>query len=780
MKRLAPWPAPHTPSWPRDLRAPRHAPAALADLLHQRFDRDTWFQAVSCPSWPLSPGGLGATWPRIAKSGLHRIEAEWLADGPRDPEYRGPVLAYAVADLDRPDHAPWTSTGEAEAALEEWGAGPVAVYATRAGLRAVWSLASPVPVAYAQAWLDAWYAAPDGVASLVPAAQLPLLDRVPSDWTRGWRVPWCPRDGEAPPWGDALPPIAFRADAPPLEWWPRGALPHEVQGVDATLPPAPETPEAPAAWRAYVKPDSIVGRVADLVGAGLPFAPAGDRNVGTWRVVSSLATQLDRGAPAPDPQAIFGVLARSVAAQGEPTLPALWSMAVRASRLEAASRAEAAAEHAAATRHALRAAADAEDLGPVVLQVGPSVWVREAATAGYRGPATRTTARAYLRDHPIVVTTPAGKALDWDTIYHRHGHAVSYVEYGYDPDSRWDPERRALLVTAARYVPPAPVRDARVAEWLAALLGESPGDVQDAVLDWVATANDPRHRGQPTSVLYLEGARGVGKGLLAAALSSPWGHAPTPLATAIGPRKAGLLRTPIVFLDEGLTLDRDGTAAFRSLTGERTHEIDEKYQVPVTLLGCVRGIVAANNGRALGISEIDSLADLEAIADRVLHVRVSAAARAALRRWGPPPDAPARIAAHLAWLARERDVRPGSRWVVRGQRTAWHDGLLIAIPRYADALEVVWAGLRARPTPAWTAGPDGSVGVSAAVVHAAWGRFGDPQRKPRLTALAQTLGALSEDGRVSARALGAWVRAVGADEAAERPEKNVDVFSDLG
>lgn len=191
---------------------------SLLVALERRHASDTWFQ------------GLTATtieWPRFAKRILVELDASW--------EGAEPVLSYAVLDLDRPDHRsdPWTSSEEAAKALDatlqqlhDAGWPDAAGYATRGGLRILWRLAEPVPLVHAQSFLDQLHdALPDG---------LPVsVDEGVKDWTRGYRMPWCPRkDGKAPAWGAAAPPMNLDAlrSGRALTWRP-------AELADETIPP---------------------------------------------------------------------------------------------------------------------------------------------------------------------------------------------------------------------------------------------------------------------------------------------------------------------------------------------------------------------------------------------------------------------------------------------------------------------------------------------------------------------------------------------------------------
>jgi hypothetical protein len=366
--------------------------------------------------------------------------------------------------------------------------------------------------------------------------------------------------------------------------------------------------------------------------------------------------------------------------------------------------------------------------------------------------------------------------------YGSNAHAVHLVY----PDRHgaiarpWDPETRTLRTTRAVRLPVRAVYHADVAEWLDGLLLDTP--LAGSVLDWLATV-DVLER--PSAALYLHGKRGVGKGLLAQALAAPWGTPAVPLDVVIGDYPIPIASCPIVWLDEGTSLDARGTARFRTTVSERQHTLNEKYLPHVPLIGCLRVVIGANNGEALGITELRSLDDLDAIADRILYVEAGLSERSAEASWGAlarasatgslatwvhgPDGRPGRIPEHLAWLAETRRVVSGDRWVVPGVRTAWHDSLLWRVPLYAATLETVVAGLIRRPAPAWTLGPDGAT-LTASALHGQWDALcTDHVPRPSRATLMRVLGGLSRSPgsggtwTVDLTALRTYAAAVGVD-----------------
>lgn len=195
-QRVAVWPVRRSPPWAYPASdecltarcVPQSWPALpLLEALRRQWDRDSWFQAVTverCPSWP-------------------RLRKVFLLE----ERSRSTGMSYAVVDLDRPDHHtdPWpTAELAAEAVAFAAERLDASVYATRGGLRAVWALPAPVPLRLAQSYIDQLH--------LRIPLDLPVpLDRGVKDWTRGYRLPWCPRyDGVQAAWGTAAPPSDLR------------------------------------------------------------------------------------------------------------------------------------------------------------------------------------------------------------------------------------------------------------------------------------------------------------------------------------------------------------------------------------------------------------------------------------------------------------------------------------------------------------------------------------------------------------------------------------------
>lgn len=442
---------------------------------------------------------------------------------------------------------------------------------------------------------------------------------------------------------------------------------------------------------------------------------------------------------------------------------------------------------------AQRDPAPIEELVPAAARVASPVlvkhatsgahWVLRADGDGYRGPCDARTALRYLADRGDVrITTDTGSPWSADRVFLAYGTAARAVELTYPgPWAGWDPTAEVLRYTTARRTPVEARFHPRVDRWLRALLAvdRPAGAVAGAhgVLDWLATANAPDLLGCPTAALYLEGPPGVGKGLLAQALAAPWGVGATPLDVALGTYPQPIATCAIVHLDEGISLDAAGTARFRTLVAERRHVLNEKYLPALPFVGCPRVLITANNPDALAIRSIGSLADLDAIVERILHFRVDDAAGRAARAvladggtagWVTRADgSPGDVPEHLAWLAATREVIPGARWVVAGHRTPWHDGLLWHVPLYAAVLGGVVSGLTRRPAPVFVRDADGHVPVAAATLHARWPELVlEDGRRPTRHRVGEVLASLAADGgggtwRVDGRIVEAYAATLG-------------------
>lgn len=224
-----------------------------------------------------------------------------------------------------------------------------------------------------------------------------------------------------------------------------------------------------------------------------------------------------------------------------------------------------------------------------------------------------------------------------------------------------------------------PRYDPDVARWLEALGGPQ----HEKLLDWVAVVT---LLDQPAAILYLDGPKDVGKGLLARGLSRLWIEGgPTDMAHLCKGWNDALLRCPLIFADEELperNLKKASTPWLRSLVQERDRILSRKYAHHDTVVhGCMRLMMAANNRHLLDAYENLTSEDIDAVVDRFLYIHTDASAAAVLESVGPQGrhamvegDA---IARHALWLRDNRPVDRSRRFLAAGVDSAFHRGLAI-------------------------------------------------------------------------------------------------------
>src|SRR5690606_35380565 len=84
-------------------------------------------------------------------------------------------------------------------------------------------------------------------------------------------------------------------------------------------------------------------------------------------------------------------------------------------------------------------------------------------------------------------------------------------------------------------------------------------------------------------------------------------------------------RCPAVMADECLPAawqGRNGFSAFREFIASRERLLDRKYLPKITLLGCARVILAANNADLIRSPDLLTPNDRAGIVDRIFHIHV--------------------------------------------------------------------------------------------------------------------------------------------------------------
>lgn len=310
-----------------------------------------------------------------------------------------------------------------------------------------------------------------------------------------------------------------------------------------------------------------------------------------------------------------------------------------------------------------------------LLIVHGSVWrVLVDPERGYLSVQRELAAVELARLHGIETAIPVGetgsRGMRPQEVYDVHGVTADRIRWTYGSRaSSWDDASRVLDLPGARIREGRAVRSERVEAWLGRL---APERQRGKLLDWLATA---ARLDRPTSALQVRGPDSIGKAMLAQALGT-WLGGQTSYDEATGDFSAPLIHGPLILLDEGVAEARPD--AFRRLTGNTVHRVVAKHQMGQDLVGCPRVLITSNepDPLRLGREELSSESE-HALGRRILVLDGQPAAARYLEEiggWGTTagwaePDG--ELVCHLRWLAEERTVTPGRRFLVEGDGEVW-------------------------------------------------------------------------------------------------------------
>lgn len=243
--------------------------------------------------------------------------------------------------------------------------------------------------------------------------------------------------------------------------------------------------------------------------------------------------------------------------------------------------------------------------------------------------------------------------------------------------SYYEAKTQAFHEAACPLRPWTPVEHKDVHEWLMKLGGLE----SHKLLDWLASVT---RLDRQSAALFLEGDAGAGKGLLASGLAHLWHDGgPTPFKSLISGFNSQVAKCPLVFADEGFPKRRDYSVndELRQWLGSSELLLSRKYMPDATLKGSIRLLMASNNNRILDSIEELSEDDRQALAVRLLYIKVDKKARQFLESM--PIDArqefaDSKIPEYVMWLRENREVVPGSRFIVEGNDSALHARLMVS------------------------------------------------------------------------------------------------------
>ena len=653
------------------------------------------------------------------------------------------VAKYVFIDVDNPDHAPWDDPQDIEAAYTFVKSIEICktagFYATRHGYRLFWRLKEGIDVKYFESLVTQLIErlAEEGIQA----------DLACTDWTRLFRLPFATPEG-----ANKSLSLPYDFDHGDLEWAPavltEGRMQKILEGVTDGW-----AEQAPPVFMPQPEDIALLKGESDLYNRlkkGQPIAGPGERHKTMMRAIGLLANKLENPTPEAVYKALaysVQLLEHEPSTKGRAHTPqSLWEackamcavvvsqrrdekeqterIVALAVRREQSNHSKETSSRPSLTGDILERSDYAETSGADFIEEGvdppddftdnaygqvplrqrcvlftnsKAYYVFNERTAFYEGPFESTGLPAMIEKYCPNVAQPIrnGKTnaiIATSEILSRFGTEVIRIcgtigkrGIRFDAKNKTIDEGVAAIRRDIR-----PKFHPEIDKWLR-IMG---GSHADQLLDWLATFPELQN---PTCGLYLKSSGGTGKGLLASGLARLWGAAPTMYQNIIGTHNDGIATCPLVWADEEIPPSQHGktpSAVFRTLVGNSVFNLRRMYAPPVTLTGSLRLIVTANNNNALKIDEDLSPDDYQAIVERVGYIHVPDAARvyleqlggrAATRLWVDGDM----IAEHVLWLAKNRPVVRGKRFLVKGWESNMHKHLQVTSGVAGMVVEVI-------------------------------------------------------------------------------------------
>lgn len=368
----------------------------------------------------------------------------------------------------------------------------------------------------------------------------------------------------------------------------------------------------------------------------------------------------------------------------------------------------------------------------------------EYAVLDYLSPATHIPTMRLTKEGPVLASMRELLPVFGETMAGLEG---SFLE----TRTRYDRDRKVLIQALAPMRVIEPREHAAVARWLALLGGEP-------LLDWLAVL--PRlERAAPA--LFLCGASGVGKSLLACGLAALWGRGSgVPMTEAMGSFSAAITQCPLVVAEEALPKTFKGharTEELRDLISRTEHTVTQKYRDNMTVRGALRIMLLANSQEAIWGHFSPNSEDIKALSERIIYCEPSREAEALLLDM-PYSERVAwathRIAEHTMWLAATRTVRSDGRFACLGRMGTMLDELQVGgglrwqifawVHSFLQAPTACLSSVRQLRTQAPVTVWQGQVLVRAKEMHQYW-KFHSQEDQPSRVEIKRVLKHIAPD-----------------------------------
>jgi hypothetical protein len=318
-----------------------------------------------------------------------------------------------------------------------------------------------------------------------------------------------------------------------------------------------------------------------------------------------------------------------------------------------------------------------------IIQKSTVIWILNEH-GNYSGPFTKdewpaSTARMLARA-PIHLTEVGRSGIKWRSlpdIFRDYSTIAHDVIADLVSTRSWFDAKTNIMREAV-----SPVRDiepkfdSEIDEWLKLLCGK----YYDKIVNWLACASDLT---KMLCAVYFEGDTLSGKTLFAHGVAKIWTEGPpAEMGAVLSNFNDEVVRCPLILADEEIQQNQRNTvsAAIRSMLSTTSRTLKRKYLPNAQVDGCIRLVLTANNEFLLDSKDVSSHQDLEALAQRFLHVKVgekTAKYLEGLSRVKKEYWKEQGIAAHALWLAKNHNIiDPGKRFWVEGDSSHMHSMLL--------------------------------------------------------------------------------------------------------